>query len=88
MVIQAVKPWMSERDIEKGQAWFNKLIKALVSVKQGIICLTPESLSEPWVLFETGIIFKGLDESRVWTYLMKASGLSMQLLHCPDLVQL
>jgi len=70
LVIQAVKPWMSERDIGKGQAWFTKLIEALASVKHGLICLTPESLSEPWVLFETGVIFKGLSEGRVWTYLL------------------
>src|SRR5215469_7120987 len=61
---------MSEKDIDKGTVWLSELAKALAGIKLGIICLTPESLSEPWVLFETGVIFKGLDESRVWTYLL------------------
>lgn len=69
-VIQAVRPWMSEKDIDRGTVWLSELVKALGSMKLGVVCLAPESLSAPWVLFETGVIFKGLDESRVWTYLL------------------
>jgi hypothetical protein len=69
-VIQSVSPWMSEKDIDKGTIWLNDLVKMLASMKLGIVCLTQESVAEPWVLFETGVIFKGLDDGRVWTYLL------------------
>jgi len=35
----------------------------------GIICLTPENLNAPWVLFEAGALSKSLDGSRVCPYL-------------------
>lgn len=68
-VIQASRPWMSETDIEKGKPWLDELMGALGGVTLGIVCLTPECLSEPWVLFEVGVICKALPESRIWTYL-------------------
>jgi hypothetical protein len=43
---------MSEKDIGKGTLWLCELTKALAGIKLGIICLTPESVSEPWVLFD------------------------------------
>jgi hypothetical protein len=70
-VIQSTKPWMSETDIEKGKPWLDELMGALAGLKLGIVCLTPEGLSEPWVLFEVGVICKALDpETRIWTYLL------------------
>lgn len=70
-VVQASKPWMSETDIEKGRPWLVELMSALGGLKLGIVCLTPEGLSEPWVLFEVGVICRALDpETRIWTYLL------------------
>lgn len=70
-VIQSTKPWMSETDIEKGKPWLDELMGALAGLKLGIVCLTPEGLSEPWVLFEVGVICRALDpETRIWTYLL------------------
>jgi len=71
MIIQAAKPWMSDKDIGKGTVWLDELTAALGTLKQGIICLTRESLSEPWLLYEAGVISKALDrKTRVWTYLL------------------
>ena len=39
------------------------------NLKLGIVCLAQESVAEPWILFEAGV-FKGLDDGRVWTYLL------------------
>jgi len=36
----------------------------------GIICLTPENLTKPWILFEAGAISKTVDESSVCPYLI------------------
>jgi hypothetical protein len=59
-VIQAVEPWMSP-DIEKGTKWNSELNAQLEKASVGIICLTPENLSEPWILFEAGALSKTAD---------------------------
>lgn len=70
-VVQATKPWMSEKGIDKGTVWLDELLRALGGLKLGIVCLTPENLSEPWLLFETGVLSKALDrQTRIWTYLL------------------
>jgi hypothetical protein len=43
-------------DIEKGEVWFDRLMKMLIESKFGIICATKESLVSPWVNFEVGVI--------------------------------
>src|SRR5258706_2823307 len=58
MVLQATKPFMSKKDIDKGSRWHVELAKALEVTKVGIICLTPENLSASWLLFEAGGLSK------------------------------
>jgi len=70
MVVQSAKPWMSEEDIEKGSRGLDEIAKALDVMSVGIICLTPENLERPWILFETGALSKALgDKTRVCPYL-------------------
>jgi TIR domain len=70
-VVQAAKPWMSEADIEKGSRGLNELMQALDAMKVGIVCLTPDNLETPWLLFEAGALSKAVDNtSRVCTYLL------------------
>jgi hypothetical protein len=59
-VIQAVEPWIST-DIEKGLRWSPEISLNLELSKVGIVCLTPENLKAPWVLFEAGAISKTKD---------------------------
>jgi hypothetical protein len=71
MVLQAAKPWTSSTDIDKGSRGLAELAKALENIKVGIICLTPENLSEEWILFEAGALSKTLDPgTRVCTSLL------------------
>lgn len=71
MIVQAAKPWMSEADIDKGSRGLVELGRALDGLKVGIICLTPENLKEPWILYEAGALSKSIDEkSRLCTYLL------------------
>lgn len=70
-VLQSVEPWMSEQDIKPGTRWANELASTLASVDFGIICLTPETINTPWVLFETGALAKALDHSVVCPYLIE-----------------
>lgn len=70
-VIQAAKPWMSDIDIAKGSRGLNEVMKALSSMKVGIICLSPQNLDTPWLLYEAGALSKAIDDSnRLCTYLL------------------
>jgi hypothetical protein len=64
-VIQAVKPWISSQDIEKGARWFEEIGESLSSTDFGVLCLTASNLSAPWILFEAGALSKSLGQARV-----------------------
>ena len=70
MVLQATEPWVSTEDIERGSVWFSQIAEQLKTTQVGIICLTPENLDEPWILFEAGAIAKGMESNRVCTLLI------------------
>jgi hypothetical protein len=69
-VIQAVRPWVSNRDLDRGTLWFGEISDQLRDTSVGIICLTQENLNRPWILFEAGALAKGLATSRVCTLLV------------------
>jgi hypothetical protein len=70
-VINFLDPWISSRDIDKGARWGADLVQQLAESHIGIICLTPENLNAPWILFEAGALSKALDKTRVCTYLFQ-----------------
>ena len=68
-VVQAARPWMSSENIESGQRWRSELNQQLQTLKIGILCLTPENLEAPWVVFEAGVLSRVVDEkSRLIPY--------------------
>jgi hypothetical protein len=67
-VIQQAVPFMSKWDIEAGVRWGEKLTAELEETHFGIVCLTPQNMREPWILFESGALSKSL-KSKVCTYL-------------------
>jgi TIR domain len=67
-IIQDVEPFMSENDIGAGVRWGTDLTKKLEDTDIGILCLTPENLTSPWLLFEAGSLAKKLEASRVIPY--------------------
>jgi hypothetical protein len=48
-VIQALNPWMSSKDIDRGALWFSEITNQLKDTTLGIICLTKENLNKPWI---------------------------------------
>ena len=66
-VIQAVKPWISSQDIEKGARWFKEIGESLSNTDFGILCLTGSNLSAPWILFEAGALSKSSGQANVPT---------------------
>jgi hypothetical protein len=71
-VMQAVDPWISSENIRKGTRWSIELARELETTHIGVICLTPENLTAPWLLFEAGALSKVHTEqnAHVCTYLI------------------
>lgn len=69
-VIQATRPWISTRDIDRGALWFSEISDQLKDTSVGIVCLTQENKNKPWILFEAGALAKGLSYNRVCTFLI------------------
>lgn len=55
-VLQHVDCFVSEKDIVKGEGWYDRIVTELETCCCGIIVLTPESITRPWVLFEVGAL--------------------------------
>lgn len=60
-VIQSVDTFYSPNDIGKGENWGNRLSHELEDCSFGIVCLTPENVSAPWIHFEAGSLAKSMD---------------------------
>jgi hypothetical protein len=72
-VIQNVRPYMSAENIDKGERWSIDIAKQLEETNYGIICMTPENIDAPWVLFEAGALSKSIKRSRVSPLLFSLS---------------
>jgi TIR domain len=69
-VIQALEPWMSADDIEKGTRWRSGIATELEQSSVGIICLTRENLDSTWIHFEAGALSKQQQDTYVCTLLL------------------
>lgn len=78
-VIQAVDPWVSSSDIDKGESWVNAISDSLVKAKgMGIFCLTCSNLAAPWLAYEAGVL-SSVDRGRVATFLFNVTAAEMSL---------
>jgi hypothetical protein len=68
-VLQVAVPFVSAVDIDKGEAWVTKLQSELETTDFGIVCVTPNNLTAPWLHFEAGALGKTVD-SRVCPVLL------------------
>ena len=68
--IPGLGAWMSQQSIEPGARWEDTLRRVLDTSQYGVLCLTPENLNAPWLLFEAGSISKNLDKARVVPYFL------------------
>jgi hypothetical protein len=69
-IINAIKPWLSSEDIDKGARWGTDVASRLEAAKAGIICLTPSNLHSDWILFEAGALSKTLKNTFVCPFLI------------------
>ena len=49
-------PWMSTTDLTAGKPWSDELLHYLETADAGILCITPENLNSPWLIFEAGAL--------------------------------
>src|SRR5947209_2821697 len=68
-VIQAIEPWMSADDIEKGTRWRSGIADELEQSSVGIICVTRENLDSTWIHFEDGALSKQQQNKFMCTFL-------------------
>lgn len=69
-VLQAIKPWLSEEDINKGSRWAVELSHELETTNACIVCLTPDALNSEWVHFEVGAASKVIEKALICPYLV------------------
>lgn len=69
-IINALKPWLSAADIDKGARWGSETAVKLKEAKAGIICLTPSNLHSDWLLFEAGALSKTIENTYVCPFLI------------------
>ena len=46
------------KDLPKGGSWFSNLSGLLEHARVGLICVTPENVASPWLLFEAGALIR------------------------------
>ena len=56
--LQFVRPYYTPVDVEKGTKWATEISAELEKSDMGVICLTRENVSKPWILFEAGALSK------------------------------
>lgn len=67
-VFQGIETWMSEADIKAGARWADKLSEELQRSNFAVMCLTPENMGSPWMLFEAGAISRSVEHGGVVPY--------------------
>jgi hypothetical protein len=63
-VVNAVEPFVSEQDIEKGDVSSQVIADQLRDSSFGIICLTRENQERPWINYEAGALSKVVGDSK------------------------
>jgi hypothetical protein len=64
-VLQEVKPFVSSKDIAAGARWQEEIAGELEDTSFGLICVTRENQTSPWLNFEAGALAKSVGSSRV-----------------------
>jgi len=65
MVIQGIEPFLSSKNIRAGVRWRREIATQLDECYVGLLCLTSESLTSSWLMFEAGAVSKHPDRSWV-----------------------
>jgi len=64
-VLQNVRPYLSAEDIDKGDKWLNNISHSLEETSIGLVFVTKENVTAPWINYETGALSNSLKASNV-----------------------
>jgi hypothetical protein len=70
LMFRGVESFVSSEDIEKGARWSSELDKELDGTDFGLLCITPENLEAPWIMYEAGALAKSLEHGSAATLLL------------------
>lgn len=70
VVLQSTQVFISSDDLKKGGRWNTELCIELSKESFGILCLTPDNLTAPWILFEAGALSKSVGDAYVAPFLV------------------
>lgn len=68
-VIQSLVPYVSSEDIDKGARWSTDIAAELEDSTFGMLCVTKDNLTAPWLTFEAGALSKTMDKAFVSPFL-------------------
>lgn len=63
--LNAEDVFLSSSDIAKGEQWMSKLDEVLEAHDFGILCLTRQNMTAPWILYEAGALSKRFKRARI-----------------------
>lgn len=72
-VLPGIDPWMSSKDIDKGNDWFRELQSVLSETRLCLICVTPDNVRSPWIYYEVGAIAAKDPDVLICPYLVGVS---------------
>jgi hypothetical protein len=64
-VIQQIRPYYTPDDTAKGSRWAVEISQELFASRVGILFMTKDNLTAPWIMFEAGALSKNIDKTRV-----------------------
>jgi hypothetical protein len=71
-VIHSAEPWVSSKNLKAGERWSPELWSQLDSTNFGVLFVTRSNQTEPWLLFEAGLLAKTTKEfARVCPYVLQ-----------------
>lgn len=84
LFLQDLDPFMSDRDLLLGSRWNESINKHLDSSSVGLLIVTPENISSPWLNYEAGALTKALkNETKIIPIIFGNEELSTILVDSP-----
>lgn len=59
-ISHSIEPWVSDIDIAAGEPWWLAVDSALALSTIGLVCVTADNVTSPWLLYEAGALVRGV----------------------------